>query len=121
MDDAVAVGELETATDRDADLEPALQGGSMVNGFLNQALDVATSHELGDDVRLPALLLLSLSQNWERAGVRARRLGPEVEDGDDVRVRAEPAHGLRLALDAVAAGIVETLGLDQRKRDVAVQ
>ena len=45
----------------------------------------------------------------------------EVEDGDDVRMGAEPAHRLRLARDALAADVVEALGLDQREGDVAVE
>ena len=45
----------------------------------------------------------------------------DVEDGDDVRVVAEPAHRLRLALHAREARLVEALGLDQANGDVAVE
>ena len=67
-----------------------------------QRLDVAAAHQLGDDVRRAALLA-------------------DVEDRDDVGVRAEAAHRLRLARDALAPDVVEAVGLDQRERDVAVE
>ena len=38
-----------------------------------------------------------------------------------MRVGAETAHRLRLAGDALAAYVVEALGLDQGERDVAVE
>src|SRR5687768_14154435 len=38
-----------------------------------------------------------------------------------MRVRAEAAHRLRLAHDALAARRIEPVGLDQRERDVPVQ
>ncbi len=46
---------------------------------------------------------------------------PYFEDSDDVGMRAEAAHGLRLPLDAGTAGVVQALGLDQGEGDVAVQ
>jgi len=45
----------------------------------------------------------------------------EVEDGDDVGVGAEAAHGLGLAGDAVASGVVQAVGLNQGEGDVAVE
>ena len=65
-------------------------------------LDVAAAHQLGDDERRAALLA-------------------DVEDRDEVGVRAEAAHRLRLARDALAPHVVEAVGLDQRERDVAVE
>ena len=72
------------------------------SGVLEQALDVAARHELRDEVRLARLLA-------------------EVEHRHDVGIGAEPAHGLRLAQDARAAGGVEAVGLDQREGDLAVE
>ena len=46
---------------------------------------------------------------------------PQVEHGDDVGVRAEAAHSLRLPLDSGTAGGVEAFGLDQGEGDLAVQ
>src|SRR5688572_21748554 len=45
----------------------------------------------------------------------------DLEDRDDMRVRAEAAHGLRLTDDALPPDLVEALRLDQRERDVAVE
>ena len=59
-------------------------------------------HQLGDDVGLAVLL-------------------PEVEDGDDVGVCAETAHGLGLPGNPGAGGLVQTLGLDQGEGDFPVQ
>src|SRR5437868_4918964 len=44
-----------------------------------------------------------------------------IEDGDDMRVVAESAHRLRFASDADDAVGVESVGLDQREGDVAVE
>ncbi|HZU77774.1 MAG TPA: hypothetical protein VFA70_13480 [Dehalococcoidia bacterium] len=59
----------------------------MVGGMLDEALNSATTHRLGEEK------WLSLT------------LAP-VEEGDDVLVAAEAAHRLRLALDALAARFV---------------
>ena len=45
----------------------------------------------------------------------------EVEDADDVRVRTEATHRLRLAGDALAAYVIEALRLDEGERHVAVE
>ena len=44
-----------------------------------------------------------------------------VEHCDDVWVCAESAHGLGFTGDARTSGVVKTLSLYQRKRDLAVQ
>ena len=68
-------------------------------------VEVAAAHVLRDDVRLSF----------------PRTIVADVEDGDDVRVVAEAAHRLRLALDAGEAGFVQAFGLDDGDGDVAVE
>ena len=70
--------------------------------LLELALDVAAGEQLVDDVGRAAFFA-------------------DLEDRDDVRVRAEAAHRLRLAHDALAPDIVEAVRLDQREGDVAVE
>ena len=45
----------------------------------------------------------------------------KVEHGDDVRMRAEAAHGLGLAGDAGAGDVVQALGFNQREGYFPVQ
>lgn len=45
----------------------------------------------------------------------------QVEDGDDVRVRAEATHRLGLSGDSGAGGVVQALGLDEGEGYVSVQ
>ena len=73
-----------------------------VGRLAQHPVEVAAAHVLRDDVRLPAVVA-------------------DVEHRDDVRVVAEPAHRLRLALHAGEAGLVEALGLDDGHGYVAVQ
>ena len=100
--DAALVGVLQPLGHLVAELQDALHGHAVVGGFVNEVLDIAAAHELGDHVGLAVLLA-------------------EVKDGDDVRVRAEPAHRLRLAADAQSRGVVEALVLDQREGDLAIE
>ena len=83
------------------------EGQAVVSGLLQQAGQISSRHVLRDDVRLraPAQIVLFA----------------DVEDGDDVRMVAEATHGLCLPAHACKTGLVQTLGLDQRKRYVAVQ
>ena len=74
----------------------------MVGGLLDQSLDVHAPHQLGDHVGLTLVLA-------------------QVEDGHDVGVGAQPSHGLGLAGDARPGGLIQTLGVDQRKGDLAVE
>src|SRR5262249_51320625 len=67
-----------------------------------EILDRAAAHQLAHDERLSALLA-------------------HIEDGHDVGMVAEPAHGPRLAAHARQARLVEPIGLDERDRDVALQ
>jgi hypothetical protein len=67
-----------------------------------RAIDGAAGHVLADDVWLAVVLA-------------------DVVDGDDVGVAAELAHGLRLALNAGEAGVVEALGLNDGHGDLAVE
>jgi hypothetical protein len=72
-----------------------------------ERIDGAARHVLADDVR-PALPA--------RAAIV-----PHVVDGDDVGVVAEPSHRLRLAADPGEAVGVQTIRLDYRNGDVAVE
>jgi hypothetical protein len=80
----------------------ALQRQSMLGRLLDQCFKVAAAHQLRDDERLTLFLA-------------------QVEDADGVGVRAEAAHGLALALDALATRIVESFGLNEGKGHVAVE
>ncbi len=67
---------------------------SAVVGIFDETFHVATTHKLGDHVGLPFML-------------------PQVEDGDDVRVGAEAAHGVGLSGDAGAGDLIQPLSLDE--------
>jgi hypothetical protein len=100
--DAARVRVVERLADlvRDAD---RLRDRETVTRRLGQEpLDVAARHVLAHDVGLARLLA-------------------DVVDGDDVGMVAKPRHGLRLALDAEPARLVQALGLDDGKRDVTVE
>ena len=71
MDDALLVGELQTLDRLQRDLDCSFHGHPMVGRFLDQALDVATAHQLGDDEGLGPI------------SVR-QRLRPEIEDRHDI-------------------------------------
>jgi hypothetical protein len=98
----LAWAKLEAAADRVADLDDALDRQTVVLRLLDEALDVAAGQERKDHVGLAVFLT-------------------NVVDRDDVRVVAESAHGLRLACDASAGGLIQALGLDQGEGNVAVE
>ena len=103
VDDALRVGELEARAHLVGDAHAPARAAA--GGLALLAASTARSP--------PAM-------SWEtRYGCAV--LVADVEDGDDVRVVAEPAHRLRLALHARQAVGVEALGLDQREGDVAVE
>ena len=102
MDDALGVGKLQALAGLHGDAEGVLQGELVVGGLLDEALDVAALHEFADHVGLVVLLA-------------------QVEDGDDVGVGAEAAHGLGLALDAGSPWLIQAVGLDEGEGDVAVE
>ena len=99
--DAALVREREPSGHALRDLERPRQRQRTAR-LLQLALDVAAREQLVDDVR-------------------RGRFFADLEDRDDVRVRAEAAHRLRLAHDALAPDLVEAVGLDQRERDIAVE
>ena len=68
---------------RCAILQRLLERQPVLRRLLDHALDVAAAQQPADEVGLAVLLA-------------------DVEHGDDVRVRAEAAHRLRLARDALA-------------------
>ena len=102
VDDAPAVGELQTAAGFFGDVDGLLQRKAVVSGVFDDSFHVATTHQLGDHVGLIRFLT-------------------KVEHGDDVRMGAEAAHGLGLAGDAAAGDIVQALGLDQSEGYFPVQ
>src|SRR5262249_14939791 len=67
-----------------------------------ESRDVAARHQLAHDVGLAVVLA-------------------DVVHGDDVRMVAEARHRLRLVANPGTAGIIETLRLDERDRDLAVE
>jgi hypothetical protein len=102
VDDAPVVGVLQGPAYLGGYLEALVDGKPVVGGLVDDVLDGAALHELLDDVWLAVLVA-------------------DVVNGDDVRVRAEAAHGLGLAADAGQAGGVQALGLDQGEGHVAVE
>ena len=101
MDHALLVREDQAVGRRLRDVEAPTERQCALR-VLEQTLDVAPTHQLGDDVG--HALVVS-----------------EVEDGNDVRVHAHAAHRLRLAHHTLTANLIEALRLDQRERDVAVE
>ena len=74
----------------------------VVFGGFDYPVTVAASHEFGDNVGLALFLA-------------------QIENGDDMGVGAQPAHGLGLTLDADAGGFVQTVGLYQSECNFPVQ
>ncbi len=74
----------------------------MVRGGFYQSFYVTAAHELCDPERLVPFLA-------------------QIEDRDDVRMGAQPAHGLSFPLDAFTGGVVQARGLDQSKSYFPVQ
>ena len=102
MDDAAAVGEFETTTNLHGDLNGLLKRKLVVCGFIYQSLNVAAGQELDDHIGLALVI-------------------SQVQHGDDVRMRAEPSHGLRFPGDAFSANVIQALGFDEGECDVPVQ
>ena len=71
-------------------------------GSIEYSRQVSPGHVLRDDIRLAGLLA-------------------DIEDGDNLWMVAQPPHCLRLAAHPREAVRVQAFGLDQRKRDVAVE
>ena len=107
VDDAVRVRVLQPLRDLRGDPHGVGDRQAPSLRLVDQARQLAARHVLADDVRLDLAA---------GAGLLAG-----VEDGDDVRVVAEPPHRLRLAADARDAVGVEAVRLDRRERDVAVE
>ena len=102
MDYATTVGKLQTPAGFNRDIDGLVKSKAVVCGILDQPLDIAAAHKLGDHVGL----VLFLTQ---------------IEDSDDVGVGAEPAHGLGLPRYAAAASFVKALGLNQGEGYFTVQ
>jgi len=136
VDDALGVGELQALADLLGDGQRLRERQLVLGSLLDGAFDIAAGHELGDHVGLAVTgrrsgvfwrsgfaLTLTLSRQGEGTPSPSCivRFLAEVEDGDDVGMGAEAAHGLRLPGDALAGGVVEAVGLYQGEGDVAVQ
>ena len=102
VDDAPAVGKLQTPAGLSGDADRLCQGKTVALGILYQTFHVAAAHQLGDHVRLVPLLA-------------------EIENSDDMGVGAQSAHSLGFPLYTLAGGIVQALGLDQGKGHLPVQ
>ena len=102
MDDALGVGELQAPARLHGHIYDLVQRDTMVRCVLDNAFDVATAHQLADHVGLAVMV-------------------SQVEDGDDVGVRAEASHGLGFSGDTGAARIVQTFGLDKAEGYVPVE
>ena len=100
--DALGVGELQAPAYLRRQVDGLLQRQPMVLGLLQQRPYIATGHEGQDHVGLAVVL-------------------PEVVDGQDVGMVAEPSHCLSFSGDANAGGWVQSLGLDYGKSYVAVE
>ena len=88
--------------DRRRDLQRAFEGKSMLLRLGDCFGDGAARHVLHDAERLPAFVA-------------------DVVDRDEVGVSAEACQCLRLASHSLSAGLVESLGADQREGDIAVE
>ncbi len=73
-----------------------------VGGALDQVVEGAAGHVLGDDVRLAIVLA-------------------KIKHGDDVGMAAQPSHGLGLTQDAAAAVLVEAVDLDHGDRNFTIE
>ena len=102
MDDATAVGVLQSLADLIDNAQRLVQGEAMVLGLPEQPLQVAARHMLADDVGLAVFIA-------------------DVEDGDDIGVIPKAAHGLGFATDTGQAVGIEALGLDDGDGHIAVQ
>jgi hypothetical protein len=102
VDDALAVGVLQRPAHLVGDADRLGEGDTVALRLFDQALHVATGHELAHQVWLAPLLA-------------------DVVDAHDVGVVAQPPHGLGLALDADQAILVEAVGLDEGEGHVAVE
>jgi len=71
--------------------------------FLQQPFNIATGHELRNDIGLP------------------RGLFADIKHGNDVGMVAELTHRLGFAGDPAQSFLVQALGLDEGKRDVAIE
>ena len=101
VNDALLVGEREALADALRKLQRALER-QRASGLLEQIFDVSPVHELANDEWLAVLFV-------------------SVEDRDDVRVRPQASHRLRLTRDALPPNVVEPLGLDERERNTNVE
>ena len=75
---------------------------ALATGPIEHLLEIAPRHVLADDEESTLVLA-------------------DVVHGRDVRMIAELRHGLRLAPHAQPAGLVESIGLDQREGDFALE
>jgi hypothetical protein len=102
VDDLVLVGVLESAAHLLGDGDRLVHRQPVQLGGTQSIRERAPLEVLAHDEGLPVLLA-------------------DVEDRNDVRVVAQAAHGLGLALHADAALGVEALGLDERDGHVALE
>ena len=102
VDDAPGVGKLQTPAGCCGDADGLLQGKAVAFGDLYHSFHVTASHELGDHVGLVLLLT-------------------QVEDGDDVGMGTQAAHGLRFPLYPGPRHVSQTFGFDEGEGNLVVQ
>ncbi len=102
MGEAVGVSVLEGLKDLIGEADHLFELETLSAGAEESTAQGAAGHELAHHVRDASLFAA-------------------VEDGDDSRVLREPRDGARLGRDSLARGCIETLGADERDRDVAIE
>src|SRR5262249_34258674 len=100
--DAVAMCVLERLAHLLGDRVRAVERQTMGGGTAQEGFHVAVRHELGHDVRMAVLLT-------------------DVVHGNDVGMVTEARHCLRIVANPGTTGVIETFGLDERDRDLAVE
>ncbi len=102
MNDTSTVRELQPPAGLLCDVDGLFEWETMVGGVLDNPCHISPAHEFSDHVRLACLLA-------------------KIEHCDDVRVGAEPPHGLGFSGDSGAGHLVQALGLDEREGHFPIQ
>ena len=95
------VRKLEPPTDRNRDPDRLIERNTL-GRVLDQSLHVAATHQLRHHERLPGLLA-------------------QVEHRDDMRMRTQTPHRLRFPRNTSPRRLIQTLRLDQRKRNIPIK
>ena len=102
MDDPLPMGVFQRLAHFAPDVERLLEAQSSFLALLQEVRNRPALHILADDVRLSFFLA-------------------DIVDRDDIRVIPESPHRHRLALQPADAYLVQSFGLDQADRGVAIE